>query len=521
MMDIITQMIVLLVVALTATVCGYALNTYVSRKKGREAEEDARRMKEEARKEASNIIADSQIEAKEIIFTAKSQSDAEAKERLKEVSAAEKRIHQREEMFDNKLALLDKREQVVKKSEQSLVDKTRHVDLMKTEVENIRMQEVAKLEEISGMDTKTAKKELMQSMESEARHEAAKLLKQITDEAEAEADKKAKSILSTAIQRYAADVVSSRTVSVVNLPSEEMKGRIIGREGRNIRAIEAVTGVDLIIDDTPDAVILSSFDPIKREIARLSLETLVIDGRIHPSRIEEVVEKVTKEVNEGVWEAGQQATFDVGVHGISPELIKLVGKLKYRTSFSQNVYQHSLEVAHLCGIIAAELGVNQKIAKRVGLLHDIGKAMDHEVEGSHAIIGAEVAKRYGEAPKVVEAIAAHHNEAPVNSIYAFLVQAADSLSAARPGARREMLENYIRRLEDLEAIANSFDGVSKSFAVQAGREIRIMVDVDKISDEEADLMAKQITKDIETKLTYPGQIRVVVIRETRAVHYAK
>ncbi|HOX00517.1 MAG TPA: Rnase Y domain-containing protein, partial [Deltaproteobacteria bacterium] len=282
MMDIITQMIVLLVVALTATVCGYALNTYVSRKKGREAEEDARRMKEEARKEASNIIADSQIEAKEIIFTAKSQSDAEAKERLKEVSAAEKRIHQREEMFDNKLALLDKREQEVKKSEQSLVDKTRHVDLMKTEVENIRMQEVAKLEEISGMDTKTAKKELMQSMESEARHEAAKLLKQITDEAEAEADKKAKSILSTAIQRYAADVVSSRTVSVVNLPSEEMKGRIIGREGRNIRAIEAVTGVDLIIDDTPDAVILSSFDPIKREIARLSLETLVIDDDTRP-----------------------------------------------------------------------------------------------------------------------------------------------------------------------------------------------------------------------------------------------
>ncbi len=515
------EIVTILVAVFLGITGGYVINMLIYKRKGKDAENEAKRMREEARKEASNIIADAQIESKEILFTAKSQSDQEAKERLKEVSAVEKRIHQREEMFDNKLAVLDKREQEVKKSEQSLVDKSRYVDNMKIEIENLRKQEIAKLEEISAMNSEQAKKELMQSLESEARHEAAKLLKQITDEAEAEADKKAKDILSTAIQRYAADVVSSRTVSVVNLPSEEMKGRIIGREGRNIRAIEAVTGVDLIIDDTPDAVILSSFDPIKREIARLSLETLVIDGRIHPSRIEEVVEKSTKEVNDGVWEAGQQATFDVGVHGISPELIKLVGRLKYRTSFSQNVYQHSLEVAHLCGIIAAELGVNQKIAKRVGLLHDIGKAMDHEVEGSHAIIGAEVAKRYGESPKVVEAIAAHHNEAPVNSIFAFLVQAADSLSAARPGARREMLENYIKRLEDLEAIANSFDGVAKSFAVQAGREVRVMVNVDKINDEEADLLAKQLTKEIEAKLTYPGQIRVVVIRETRAVHYAK
>lgn len=511
----------ILLAVFIGVVGGYVFNNYVNKKKGKDAEETSKRMIEDSKKEASNIIADAQLEAKEIIFTAKSQSDTEAKERLREVSAIEKRIHQREEMFDNKLALLDKREQEVKKSEQSLADRARHVDTVKAEVEILRKQEIDKLEEISGMDSKQAKKELMQSLESEARHEAAKLLKQITDEAEAEADKKAKSILSTAIQRYAADVVSSRTVSVVNLPSEEMKGRIIGREGRNIRAIEAVTGVDLIIDDTPDAVILSSFDPIKREVARLSLETLVIDGRIHPSRIEEVVEKVTKEVNDGIWEAGQQATFDVGVHGISPELIKLVGKLKYRTSFSQNVYQHSLEVAHLCGIIAAELGVNQKIAKRIGLLHDIGKAMDHEVEGSHAIIGAEVAKRHGESPKVIEAISSHHNEAPVNSVYGFLVQAADSLSAARPGARREMLENYVKRLEDLEAIANALDGVSKAYAVQAGREIRVMVDVDKINDEEADMLAKQLTKDIEQKLTYPGQIRVVVIRETRAIRYAK
>jgi ribonuclease Y len=392
---------------------------------------------------------------------------------------------------------------------------------MKVEVESLKNQQIQKLEEISGMDSRQAKEELMQSLESEARHEAAKLLKQIQDEAEAEADKRAKRILATAIQRYSTDVVSARTVSVVNLPSEEMKGRIIGREGRNIRSIEAITGVDLIIDDTPDAVIISSFDPIKREIARLSLETLVVDGRIHPSRIEDVVEKVTKEMNDNVWEAGQQATFELGLHGINPELIKLIGRLKYRTSFSQNVYQHSLEVAHLCGIIAAELGVNQKNAKRIGLLHDIGKAVDHEVEGSHAIIGADIAKRYGESIKVVEAISSHHNESPVNSVYGFLVQAADSLSAARPGARHEMLENYVKRLVELEGIATSFDGVAKAFAVQAGREVRIMVDVEKISDEGADRLAQDITKAIEEKLTYPGQIRVVVIRESRAIRFAK
>lgn len=515
------EIVLMIIAVFVGLAAGYGFNMYISRKKEKDAEQISRRMIEDAKKDASNIIADSQIQAKEIIFAAKSQSDAEAKERLKEVSSAEKRIHQREEMLDNKMSMLDKREQDIKKNEQSLNDRTRYIDNLKQEVESLHKEQITRLEQISGMDSKQAKKELMDSLESEARHEAAKLLKQIADEAEAEADKKAKRILSTAIQRYSADVVSARTVSVVNLPSEEMKGRIIGREGRNIRSIEAVTGVDLIIDDTPDAVILSSFDPIKREIARLSLETLVIDGRIHPSRIEEVVEKVTNEVNEGVMESGQQATFEVGVHGINPELIRLVGKLKYRTSFSQNVYQHSLEVAHLCGIIAAELGVNQKIAKRIGLLHDIGKAVDHEVEGSHAIIGAEIAKRYGESNRVVDAIASHHNEAEVNSVYGFLVQAADSLSAARPGARREMLENYIKRLADLEGIANSFNGVSKAYAVQAGREIRVMVDVDKISDEDADLLAQDITKQIEEKLTYPGQIRVVVIRESRAVRYAK
>lgn len=517
-----TMTIVSIAVALVVgALLGIGLNALVRGKTLSDARAEGARIIEEAQKEAANIEAEAQLKAKEIVFTAKTQSDAEAKERLKEVSVIEKRIHQREELIDNKLSQLDKREQEIRKAEQSLSDRMRHVENLKAEVESLRKQQIDKLEEISGMDSNQAKKELMASLESEARHEAAKLLKQIQDEAEAEADKRAKRILSTAIQRYSTDVVSTRTVSVVNLPSEEMKGRIIGREGRNIRSIEAATGVDLIIDDTPDAVILSSFDPIKREIARLSLETLVVDGRIHPSRIEEVVEKVTKEINEAIWEAGQQATFELGLHGLNPELVKLVGKLKYRTSFSQNVYQHSLEVAHLCGILAAELGVNQKIAKRVGLLHDIGKAVDHEVEGSHAIIGADMAKRYGESNKVVEAIASHHNEAPVNTVYGFLVQAADSLSAARPGARREMLENYIKRLVELETIATSFDGVSKAYAVQAGREVRVMVDVDKVSDAGADLLAQQITKAIEEKLTYPGQIRVVVIRESRAVRFAK
>jgi len=515
------QLAYIIVALLIGAGIGFGVNFLMKGKAIRDAQEESARRIEDAQKKAANIISDVQIEAKEIIFAAKAQSDAESKERLKEVSAVEKRIYQREELIDSKLAQFDKREQEIKKNEQSIADKTRNVEAIKVEVESLKNQQIQKLEEISGMDSRQAKEELMHSLESEARHEAAKLLKQIQDEAEAEADKKAKRILATAIQRYSTDVVSARTVSVVNLPSEEMKGRIIGREGRNIRSIEAVTGVDLIIDDTPDAVIISSFDPIKREIARLSLETLVVDGRIHPSRIEDVVEKVTKEMNDNVWEAGQQATFELGLHGINPELIKLIGRLKYRTSFSQNVYQHSLEVAHLCGIIAAELGVNQKNAKRIGLLHDIGKAVDHEVEGSHAIIGADIAKRYGESIKVVEAIASHHNESPVNSVYGFLVQAADSLSAARPGARHEMLENYVKRLVELEGIATSFDGVAKAFAVQAGREVRIMVDVDKISDEGADHLAQDITKAIEEKLTYPGQIRVVVIRESRAIRFAK
>jgi ribonuclease Y len=366
-----------------------------------------------------------------------------------------------------------------------------------------------------------AKKLLMDSLESEARMEAAKSLARIENEMKMEADRKGKKILALAISRYAGDYVADRTVSMVPLPSDEMKGRIIGREGRNIRAIEAATGIDIIIDDTPEAVILSGFNPVRREIARQALLQLISDGRIHPGRIEEVVAKVTKELEMTMREAGEQATFDVGAHGVHVELINLLGRLKYRTSYGQNVLQHSLEVSFLCGIMASELGVDVKMAKRAGLFHDIGKAVDHEVEGSHAIIGRDLAKKYGEPDAVVYAIGAHHEEQQPLSVIDILVQSADALSGARPGARKEMLQSYVKRLEDLEAIANDFNGVDKSYAIQAGRDLRIIVDSKKVKDEDATLLSQDIARSIESKLTYPGQIRVTVIRETRAVEYAK
>jgi ribonuclease Y len=510
-----------LIAILVSFALGFWFKSSSDNKKRKSAKITAEKLIANAKAEESNTIKDAQLKAKDIIYTAKTQSEAEARDRMREINATEKRLVQREDMFDKKLSQLDEREKEVKKTERDLSRDVRLMEETKAEITTLHKKQIEKLEEISGMSSEQAKVSIMESLQSEARHEAAKMIKQIQDEALAEADKKAKDIIATAIQRYAADVVSERTVSVVNLPSEEMKGRIIGREGRNIRSIEQITGVDLIVDDTPDAVIVSSFDPVKREVARLSLERLVVDGRIHPSRIEEIVKKVRAEVADGVWEAGQKATFEVGVHGINPEAIKLLGKLKYRTSFAQNVYQHSMEVAHLCGIMAAELGVNQKIAKRAGLLHDIGKAVDHEVEGSHAIIGADILKRYGESSKVIDAVISHHNEAPINSVFGFLVQAADSLSAARPGARHEMLDNYIKRLTDLEKIASSFKGVESTFAVQAGREVRVMVDVKQISDTDMDVLTQEITKAIEANLTYPGQIKVVVIREQRSVGYAK
>jgi ribonuclease Y len=388
-------------------------------------------------------------------------------------------------------------------------------------VEQLRVAQRERLEQLAGISSDEAKQQIMAMMESEARHESAKWIKQIEDEARESADKKAQEILALAVQRYAGDFVAESAVSVVPLPSDEMKGRIIGREGRNIRAIEAATGIDLIIDDTPEAVIISGFNPVRREVARISLERLITDGRIHPARIEEVVTKAAQEVDNSIREAGEQATFDVGVHGIHPEIIKLIGRLKYRTSYGQNVLQHSIEVAFLCGIMAAELGINVKQAKRAGLLHDIGKAVDHEIEGSHAVIGANLARKFGESPKVVHALAAHHEDEKPATVLAVLVQAADALSGARPGARREMLETYVKRLQDLERIGTSFQGVTSCYAIQAGREIRVMVSSEDVSDVQAHVLAKDVAQKIEAEMTYPGQIKVNVIRETRAVEYAK
>ena len=406
------------------------------------------------------------------------------------------------------------RERIQVDAEANLAEKEKTID------EAIQEQR-SKLEKISGLSSADAKKVLIESMESEARHDGAKLIKQIEEEAQETADKKSKNILALAIQRYAGDYVAEKSVSVVPLPNDEMKGRIIGREGRNIRAIEAATGIDLIIDDTPEAVIISGFNPVRREVARLSLEKLIADGRIHPSRIEEVVKKSEQEVDESIREAGEQATFDVGVHGIHPEIMKLVGRLRYRTSYGQNVLKHALEVSFLCGIMAAELGIDVKSAKRAGLLHDIGKAVDHEIEGSHAVIGADLARKYGEPPEIVHALAAHHEDEKPETVLAVLVQAADALSGARPGARREMLETYVKRLEDLERIGTSLPGCNSCFAIQAGREIRVLVSSEEVSDEHAHVVARDIAKKIEEEMTYPGQIKVNVIRETRAVEYAK
>ena len=387
--------------------------------------------------------------------------------------------------------------------------------------EQLVAEQNTRLEQMAGMSANEAKDLLLRAMEREIRADTARMVKRLETEAREHADRKAKEIISLAIKRYASDYVAEQTVSVVALPNEEMKGRIIGREGRNIRALEAATGVDIIIDDTPEAVILSAFNPMRREVARRSLERLISDGRIHPGRIEEIVEKVTAELETNIREAGEEAAFDAGVHGLHPELIKLLGKLKFRTSYAQNVLQHSVEVCYLCGIMAAELGLNVKQAKRAGLLHDIGKAVDQESEGVHALIGADLAKRYGESPKVVHVIAAHHEDIPPESIIAVLVQAADTLSGARPGARREMLETYVKRLEDLEKVALSFGGISKSYAIQAGREIRLIVESEKVNDEEAVLLSREVAKKIEQDLTYPGQIKVTVIRETRSVEYAR
>ncbi len=498
----------------------YFVLTRVGAKRLLAVQEEAERIKNEADADGKRILKEAELQAKDYAYQAKQEFERDSKKVREEQKVLQDRLLHREETLDKKLEFLDRKEMDNQERVRKLQAQEQELKNREEKLQKLLGDAQKELERIAGMTATEAKKQLMDSLTEAAKHEAAKKIKQIEEETREEAEKKAKEILGLAIDRYAGDYVTERTVTVVALPNDEMKGRIIGREGRNIRALEALTGVDLIVDDTPEAVVLSSFNSVQREIARLSLERLIQDGRIHPARIEEIVNKAEKEVMDGIREAGQQATFDLGVHGINPELIKLIGRLKYRTSYGQNQYQHAMEVAFLCGIMASELGMNVKKAKRAGLLHDIGKAVDHEVEGPHAQIGAELAKKYGESPGVVEAIGGHHNDDP-GGLLGNLVQAADALSGARPGARREMLETYVKRLEDLEKIANSFKGIEKSYAIQAGREIRILVESEKISDDEALILSKDIARKIEGELTYPGQIKVMVIRETRAVEFAK
>ena len=503
---------------------GFAIAAWLKKRmltrKIADAELEASKILDESKRHSETLLKEADLEIKDKLFNMKSDFDAETKETRAELNKREKRLIQKEEHIDNRANQVEQKEQSIKRTEKDINLRIERIEADEKKFNELIEEQKRQLEKISGLTADQAKELLIRAMENEARYEGAKLIKRIENETREEADKRAKKIMATAIQRYAGDYVAERTVSVVQLPSDEMKGRIIGREGRNIRALEAATGIDLIIDDTPEAVILSGFNPVRREVARISLTRLISDGRIHPARIEDVVKKVEQEIDQAVKEAGEQAAFDLGVHGIHSELIKYLGRLKYRTSYAQNVLQHSVEVGFLCGIMAAELGLNQKLARRMGLLHDIGKAIDHEVEGPHAIIGSKLAKKFNESPKVVHAVAAHHEDVPPNSVYSLLVQAADGLSGARPGARKEMLENYIKRLEDLEGIANAFKGVSNTYAIQAGRELRVIVESDKISDEDSTLLSRDIARKIEESLTFPGQIKVMVIRETRAVEYA-
>ncbi|HPU47695.1 MAG TPA: ribonuclease Y [Syntrophomonadaceae bacterium] len=473
-----------------------------------------RRILEEAIKEAEAKKKEALLEAKEEIHRSRQEAEKDIRDRRRELDRMERRILQKEE-------ILDRKTESIEKKDQSLREKEKEIEKTQQDLQLILTQQLKELERLSGLTSEEAKELLLANVEQQIRQETAVMIKNLETEAREEAEKRAKNIITLAIQKCAADVVSEATVSVVALPNDEMKGRIIGREGRNIRTFETLTGVDLIIDDTPEAVILSSFDPIRREIARVALENLIADGRIHPARIEEMVDKAQKEIEQEIREVGEQAAFEVGVHNLHPELIKLLGRLKYRTSYGQNVLKHSIEVAHLAGIMAAELDVDIAVAKRAGLLHDIGKAVDHEISGPHIEIGVDLAKKFRESKEVIHAIAAHHGDVEPESIEAVLVQAADAISASRPGARRETLEAYIKRLEKLEALADSFAGVERSYAIQAGREVRIIVKPDDIDDLAAITLCRDIARKVENDLEYPGQIKVVVIRETRSVEYAK
>lgn len=515
----------LALVALIGSIFGIGIGLWIRRRIAEKQVESIKNYSQkiinDAHQKAKTIKKEAMLLAKDTLYQMKVEFEKETKEKKEQLQAQERRLFHKEESLDKKIDSYEQKDKGLTKREEGIRKVEEDLKKHQGEYEQLILEHRQKLEALAGVSSQEAKDLLIHTMEEEAKHDAAKILRKIESEAKEDAKRKSQEIMALAIKRYSGDYVAEKTVSVVNLPNEEMKGRIIGREGRNIRAIEAATGVDLIIDDTPEAVILSGFNPVRREVAKISLERLIDDGRIHPARIEEIVEKVTKEIEVSIKEAGEQAAFDVGVHGIHPELIKLIGRLKYRSSYAQNVLQHSREVSFICGVMAAELGLNIKRAKRAGLLHDIGKAVDHEVEGPHALIGSELAKKYGESAEVVHAIGSHHEEIPPETPLAVIVQAGDTLSGARPGARQEMLESYVRRLEDLERIANSFKGVSKSFAIQAGREIRILVSGDIVDDEQSFVICRDIARKIEKELSYPGQIKVTVIREVRAVDYAR
>ncbi len=493
---------------------GYFTRRILAEAKIGSVEQAAKKIVEEAEKEAEAARREILLEAKEEAHRLRNEIEQESRARRAELQRNERRLFQKEESLDRKAETIERKEEAISRREKEL-------DEIRNELTAVYEEQRAELERVSGLSSDEARELLLKNIEDELRHEAAIMIRDIEAQTKEEADRKAREIIATAIQRYAADHVAETSVSVVALPNDEMKGRIIGREGRNIRALETLTGVDLIIDDTPEAVILSAFDPVRREVAKIALEKLINDGRIHPARIEEMVEKAQKEVDKIIKEEGEGAAIEVGVHGLNPDLIRLLGRLKFRSSFGQNVLKHSIEVAYLAAGMAAELGANVMVAKRAGLLHDIGKAVDHEVEGPHVQIGVDIARKYKESPEVIHAIAAHHGDEEARTIEAVLVQAADAVSAARPGARRETLEAYMKRLARLEEVADSFEGVEKSFAIQAGREIRIMVKPDKIDDLAAVRLARDIVSKIEKELDYPGQIKVTVIRETRVVDYAK
>ena len=511
---IITAVVSIIITALVVWFVAASYQNKSANSKIGNAEEKARGIIDEAVKAAEEKKRESMLEIKEESIKAKNDLDKEIKERRNEISRNERRIVQKEENVDKKLEAIEKREAGFAVKEEELKKQ-------KIEISKLNEQRLQELERISGLTSEQAKEYLLKTIEEDVKLDTAKMIKEMENKAKEEANRKAKEYVVTAIQKCAADHVSETTISVVSLPNDEMKGRIIGREGRNIRTLETMTGVDLIIDDTPEAVILSSFDPIRREIARIALEKLIVDGRIHPARIEEMVEKAQKEVDNMIREEGEAATLEVGIHGIHPELVRLLGKMKFRTSYGQNALKHSIEVAQLAGLLAAEIGEDVRMAKRAGLLHDIGKAVDHEMEGSHIQLGAELCKKYKESPLVINAVESHHGDVEPESLIACLVQAADTISAARPGARRETLETYSNRLQQLEDITNGYKGVEKSFAIQAGREIRSMVVPEQVSDADMVIMARDISKQIESELEYPGQIKVNVIRESRIVDYAK